>query len=196
MFANRFTAFVDANVLAGALKRNLLLTLAEAGHFRVRWSAIVLGETERAIEAILEDRGEGDARTRAAKHRAAMERAFEDANVADYSEFLHLGDHLPDPNDGHVLAAALKAKADVIVTDNLKHFPTEVLSPLGLNALSADVFIANTVALETASAIPALRKMRERFQKPEMDAEQLLIRMEAIGLLETTSCLKPFIGSL
>jgi hypothetical protein len=47
LFANRFTAFVDACTLAGALKRNLLLTLAEAQFFRVRWSAPVLDETQR-----------------------------------------------------------------------------------------------------------------------------------------------------
>lgn len=196
MLANRFTAFVDANVLVGALKRNLLLTLSEAGHFRVRWSAAVLDETERAIENILGEKSEGDARARAAKHRSAMERAFEDATVTDYGAFLSIGAQLPDPKDGHVLAAALKAEADVLVTDNLKHFPPDVLSPLGLDALSADVFIANTITLATASAIPALRKMRERFRNPEMDAERLLIRMEAVGLLETATSLRPFAGSL
>lgn len=49
MFANRFTAFIDACSLAGALKRNLLLTLAEAEFFRLRWSIKVLDETEAAI---------------------------------------------------------------------------------------------------------------------------------------------------
>ena len=55
MFANRFTAFVDACTLASALKRNLLLTLAEAEFYRIRWSAIVLEETQKAIEKILAD---------------------------------------------------------------------------------------------------------------------------------------------
>ncbi len=49
MFANRYTAFIDACTLAGTLKRNLLLTLAEAEFFRVRWSEQVLDETEAAI---------------------------------------------------------------------------------------------------------------------------------------------------
>ena len=53
MFANRFTALIDACALAGALKRNLLLTLAEAEFFRLRWSDQILDETEAAIEAIL-----------------------------------------------------------------------------------------------------------------------------------------------
>ena len=57
MFANRYTAFIDACTLASALRRNLLLTLAEAEFFRVRWSVQVLDETQGAIESILTDKG-------------------------------------------------------------------------------------------------------------------------------------------
>lgn len=57
MFANRYTAFIDACTLASALKRNLLLTLAEAEFFRVRWSVRVMDETQRAIATILIDKG-------------------------------------------------------------------------------------------------------------------------------------------
>ncbi|MCJ9699917.1 MULTISPECIES: hypothetical protein [unclassified Bradyrhizobium] len=77
MFANRFTAFVDACSLASALKRNLLLSLAEAEFFRLRWSTRVLGETEAAIEEILSGKGFDDAKARAKQARASMEAAFE-----------------------------------------------------------------------------------------------------------------------
>ena len=53
MFANRYTAVVDACSLVGTLRRNLLLTLAEAEFFRIRWSEVILDETETAIAAIL-----------------------------------------------------------------------------------------------------------------------------------------------
>ncbi|MBX9749173.1 MAG: hypothetical protein K5Q68_06105, partial [Roseococcus sp.] len=86
MFANRFTVFVDACALAGALKRNLLCTLAEAGFFRIRWSARVLDETERAIADILARRKVTDAAERAARARAALEEAFEEAMVSDYAK--------------------------------------------------------------------------------------------------------------
>jgi len=67
LFANRYTVFIDACTLASALKRNLLLTLAEAEFFRVRWSVQVLDETQRAIATILTDKrrrpgGAGEAR--------------------------------------------------------------------------------------------------------------------------------------
>lgn len=129
MFANRFTAFIDACTLAGALKRNLLLSLAEAEFFRVRWSAPVLDETEKAIEKILREKGAEDAADRAARARANMEAAFEEATVADFDQFLCVCEGLPDPDDAHVLAAALKTQAATIVTDNLKDFPQEILTP-------------------------------------------------------------------
>ena len=84
MFANRFTVFVDACSLASALKRNLLLSLAEAEFFRLRWSSKVLDEAEAAIEEILSGKGFADAAGRAERARASMEAAFEDAMVADF----------------------------------------------------------------------------------------------------------------
>lgn len=84
MFANRFTAFVDACSLASALKRNLLLSLAEAEFFRLRWSNRVLDETETAIEEILTAKGFADAAARAERARASMEVAFEDAMVTEF----------------------------------------------------------------------------------------------------------------
>ena len=69
MFANRFTAFVDACSLASALKRNLLLSLAEAQFFRLRWSSRVLDETETAIEEILSTKGFADGAARAERAR-------------------------------------------------------------------------------------------------------------------------------
>jgi len=123
VFANRFTALVDACSLAGALNRNLLLTLAEAAFFRVRWSAPILDETERAIGRILAHKGLPDAPERAIRARKAMESAFEEAMVEDFDTFLCVCNGLPDRGDAHVLAAALKTKAQTIVTENLRDFP-------------------------------------------------------------------------
>lgn len=196
MFANRFTAFVDACVLASALRRNLLLTLAEAEFFRVRWSAVVMDETEKAIREILTGKGAEDAGERAARARRAMESAFEEAPVADFDSFLQVCDGWPDPDDAHVVAAALKAKASVIVTENLADFPQEKLAPLSIEARSADAFIADTIALDDGRAVAAIRRMRERFKKPAMTAERLLLELEAAGLTETVDVLRPHVLSL
>jgi hypothetical protein len=196
VFANRFTAFMDACSLAGALKRNLLLTLAEADFFRVRWSEAVLAETERAIATMLLAKGVSDARNRASRARASMEAAFEEAMVADFEQFLAVSARLPDPGDAHVVAAALKAQAAIIVTDNLRHFPAAVLAPLDLVARSTDAFIADTIALEPGRAVAAIRELRRRLKRPEKTAALLLTDMEAAGLTDTVDTLRPHVLSL
>lgn len=196
MFANRFTAFVDACSLAGAMKRNLLLTLAEAEFYRLRWSQQVLDETEKAIGKILERKGAADPESHATKARSVMEAAFEEADVGDFSRFLPVAKGLPDPNDEHVLAAALKSRAHVIVTDNVKHFPPAHLEPLGLSSVTTDEFLANTIALSEGAAVSVIRRMRADLKKPEMTADALLLAMEASDLVITADLLKEFVGSI
>jgi hypothetical protein len=196
LFANRFTAFVDACVLADTLKRNLLLTLAEAEFFRIRWSEPVLQEAEAAIEDILCKRGFVDAAARAAKSRSSMQAAFEEAMVIGFERFLPLAGSLPDMNDTHVLAAAVRAQASILVTDNLKHFPATALDPLNIEVRSADDFIADTIALDEGRAVTSIKRMRERFSRPSQTAEQLLLDMAARGLLETSAILRSYVELL
>ena len=82
--ADRFTVFVDACVLASALKRNLILSLAETAFFRLRWSDKVLDETERTIAKLLERLGAVNPLDGARRQIANMRRAFEDAEVQGY----------------------------------------------------------------------------------------------------------------
>jgi predicted nucleic acid-binding protein len=182
-------------VLAGALKRNLLLSLAEAEFYRVRWSDAVLVETERAIADLLAKRGLADAPLRASRAVAAMRRAFDDAPVGGW-EPIARGLALPDPKDVHILAAAIKTRASIIVTDNLRDFPAEILGPLDIEAKSADSFLADTIGLDEARAVVAVRTMRERFRRPEKTAEALLLDMEASGLVETVDAFRSHVGSL
>lgn len=196
MFANRYTALIDACTLADVFRRNLLLTLAEAEFFRVRWSATILDETERAIAGMAAQKGLADASGRAARARRAMEAAFEEAMVEGHALLLPSATGLPDAGDHHVLAAALKTQTQTIVTENLRDFPAAILAPLGIEARSADDFIADTIALDTGRAIPAIRRMRQRFQRPAMTAETMLRDMEARGLVATVGVLAPHAGSL
>jgi hypothetical protein len=99
VIANRFTALVDACSLVGALKRNLLLTLAEAEFFRLRWSEPILAGTERAIKDILSAKGLADAAERARRARESMETAFEDALVTDFEALVPACQELPDKSD-------------------------------------------------------------------------------------------------
>jgi len=197
MFANRYTAFADACVLMSARKRNLLLTLARAEFFRVRWSAQVLVETEKAVAAYLAKKGDPEAASKAANACAAMESAFEDAMVSDFAHYeCTCEGKLPDPKDIHVVAAALKTRADVVVTENLRHFPAEVLAEFNLEARSADTFIADTISLDEGRAVAAIAKMRARLTRPDMTAERLLLSLEEEALAQTANILRAHVGSL
>lgn len=196
MFANRYTAFIDACTLVSVWRRNLLLTLAEAEFFRVRWSEKVLEETERAITRLMDERDIADSKTRAAQSVASMRAAFPEALVEDFGLFEATSYGLPDRNDEHVLAAAIKTQAQALVTENLSDFPASVLAPLAIEARSADDFIADTIALEEGRAVAAINRMRLRLKRPELTPEDMLRSLEAHGLLETASVLAPHIESL
>jgi hypothetical protein len=125
----------------------------------------------------------------AALQRGRMEEAFEDALVTDYNRFKCICTNLPDPKGVHVVAAALKTQAATIDTDNLGDFPASFLRSLNIEARSADAFIAETIALEPARAVVAIRAMRERFKNPALTAHDLLLKMEAVGLTQTVDTL-------
>ena len=94
------------------------------------------------------------------------------------------------------MTGAGQYSAAIVVTDNLKDFPADILGPLNLEARSADDFIADTIALDPGRAVAAVRTMRERFKRPEKTAEVLLLDMEAEGLTETVDVLRPHVASL
>ncbi|MEM1262830.1 MAG: PIN domain-containing protein [Pseudomonadota bacterium] len=190
MFANRFTALVDACVLFSPLKRNVILSLAEAELFRVRWSDEILDETEKATAEFLLQRECPDSRERARRAREAMEAAFEDAKVDGYESIAGELGELPDEGDRHVIAAAVRCRADIIVTENIKDFPNELLGKYCIEAKTADEFIADAIDLNSALAISAVRRMRNRLNRPEKTPEKLLLDLEKIGLTQTADQLR------
>lgn len=185
MRADRFTAVLDANVIAGSLTRNILLSLAEAGLYRPRWSNDILDEFHRFFVRKYDDQ------ETATRQRTNMETAFPEALVEDYETLIEALE-LPDKNDRHVLACAIKTKAAVIVTENLKDFPEDILKSHDMTAIGLDDFIADTLDMAGVEAIAALRQMRERFQNPEIDAEELILRIEKLGLTETANILSEY----
>ena len=84
----------------------------------------------------------------------------------------------------------------MIVTDKLKDFQSEQMAAFGLDVRRADEFIADTIMLDEGRAVSAMRRMRERLHKPDLAADELLLRMEAVGLTETVDVLRLHIHSL
>jgi len=184
--ANRFTAVLDANALVPALARNLLLSLADAELYRARWTARILDEMEKGIRKDCDRRGCSDSSDRAGRTRSSMLAwpGFADCLVVDY-ELLEPSMPTRDPNDRHVVAAAIKTKASVIVTDNIKDFPERDLASFEIEVKTVDAFIADTVDLNPWRSLSALREMRERLRKPPFSPRELIDKLRANGLIAT-----------
>ena len=183
--ADHFTAVIDACVLADVFKRNLLLHLAEAELFRPRWSSKILDETEWAILKITMGEADGT------KQRVAIERAFQGACVTGYEALIPVI-ALPDADDRHVLAAAIHTNAQVLVTDNLKDFPSNELTKFGIELKSPDEFIADTITLHEQTAFGALKTMRVGYKNPALSTGKLIQFAESRGLMTTALLLKEY----
>jgi hypothetical protein len=88
-----------------------------------------------------------------------------DAQISHFEE-IEASLHLPDPKDNHVLAAAIKARAEVIVTNNLKDFPEDFVSKYDIDVLTPDAFVLNMIDLDPELAFEALRVQAARLKHP------------------------------
>lgn len=176
LVVSRFSALLDACILVPAPLADTLLRLAECGLYRPLWTARILDEMVWAIERIHPRHANGPARTRA----EVMASAFDDAMVRGW-EPLVPGIKLPDPDDRHVVAAAIRGRADVIVTANLSDFPPDVLEPLGLDVQSPDEFLCHQLDLAPDRAVAVIRQQAEDTAKPSISFDGLLPRIAACG---------------
>lgn len=182
-----FTAFYDANVLYPAPLRDFLMHLALTGVYRARWSAQVHDEWKRNL---LINRPELTAE-QLDRTSSLMDRAVPDALVVDYAPLIE-GLKLPDADDRHVLAAAIKCNASVIVTFNLKDFPKGVLDTFDIEPVHPDDFIADLWDLDKAAVLEAAQRQRASLKNPPHTARQYLDKLLQQKLPETVKLLSVF----
>ena len=137
-----FTVIYDANVLYPAPLRSVLMFLAQTELFRARWTWAIHEEWIRNLLLKRPDLS----REKLVVLRDLMNEAIPDSLVTGYEPAIE-GLVLPDPDDRHVLAAALRANAEIIVTANLKDFPPEDLKPYHVIAQHPDDFIVDLIDL-------------------------------------------------
>ncbi|MGK6309821.1 PIN domain-containing protein [Variovorax sp. DT-64] len=174
--ASRFTAILDANVLFAKLQCDALLSLAYAGLYAAKWSA----DIEREWMASRLAKYPGTEEVIAEKARQMCE-AIPDCMVLGYEKFIDSLD-MPDPDDRHVLAAAIVGHADAIVTNNVKDFPVGLLDQHCIEVQTPDVFIVNQITLHQPMALAALRQMRLRWNNPKHTPESLIELFEKRGM--------------
>lgn len=184
---DRFTAFLDANVLYPAGLRNLLMRLAVRGLFRPKWSEQVHEEWMAAVREDFPD----ITRPQLERTRKLMDLHAEDSLVTGYEDLID-GLELPDPDDRHVLAAAIRSNADVIVTRNLRDFPDERLRPYWIEAQHPDVFVMHLFDLMPGAVVGAAREHRESLRNPAKSVAEYLASLERQELTQTAAALREY----
>ena len=183
-----FTAVFDACVLYPAPLRDLLMSVAMTDQFRARWTSEIHDEWMRNL---LKNRDDISPE-KLERTAELMNTAVPDCLVENYEGYIDSLE-LPDPDDRHVLAAAIKCQADVIVTNNIKDFPKEVLSQYDIDVQTPDVFLSHLFDLNQTAFCGAVKQQRERLQNPNHTAEELLETFYNQGLPLTVNKLKEVI---
>ncbi len=177
---DRSVVLCDACVLYSITMADLLTSLGEAGLYRPRWTRDI---HEEWIRNVIENRGSSGTVTREKleARRDAMIEAIEDSLVEGYEELIPTIT-LPDAEDRHVLAAAIKSKATLILTINLKDFPQQTLAAWNLTAKHPDDFTTDLLRTDHEAVVAVVREMRARRKRPPISAEDFLSQLERQGL--------------
>ena len=158
--------------------------LGLSGRFRARWSQDIHDEWKRNLLINRPDL----TREQVSRTSELMDRAIPDGLVDGYAELV-AGLSLPDPDDRHVLAAAIRCGASVIVTFNQKDFPEEVLAPYGIEAQHPDEFVDNLLGLDAAAVVSAAQRQRAQLKNPPIEVDRYLDILLRQGLVKTAKVL-------
>lgn len=184
-----FSVIYDACVLYPAPLRDLLMRLALRDLFRARWTEQILDEMERAILRQRSDLSPEKLR----RTRELMNQHVRDALVADYQQLIPAVE-LPDPDDRHVLAAAIRSGAQVIVTYNRKDFPDGALRKWGIEVQHPDDFVEHLLSLHQAVVLETVRQQRLALQNPPKSPEELFTSFLNQQLTKTVAVLQEFVN--
>ncbi len=185
---SNFTALFDACVLYPAPLRDLLLRLAGTDLFRARWTDRIHDEW---IDNLLKNRTDLT-RERLTRTRTLMNESVPDCLVTGYEGLIETLD-LPDPNDRHVFAAAIRCQAGVIVTFNLKDFPKTALEQYGLEVQHPDQFVLHLIDLNRGAVAAAAKMQRAALKNPALTPREFLDPLLRQGLAGTVAELETMI---
>ncbi len=182
--SGRYTAVLDACVLFSRLQRDVLLSLAHADLYTARWTQEIENEWTSSLV-----KRYPNAADKIPVVVDQMREAIPDCLIVDYELFIP-SLQLPDENDRHVLAAAIRGNADAIVSLNTKDFPADVLSKFDIEIQTPDQFVLNQIMLHPPRALTAIKKMRDRWERPSMSASDMVDLFEKRQLPQTAAHLR------
>jgi PIN domain-containing protein len=182
----RPVAFTDANVLYAAAARDLLIELAVAKAIALRWTEAVHDEWTAALAGTRPDLDP----QRIERTRRLLIQTLPDALVTDYEPGIPAL-QLPDVNDRHVLAAAIKGGCQLILTFNVADFPPSALAPHNLAAVHPDVFLSTLCTGDPGPVVAAAARIRARLVNPPLSPADYLSNLAQRDLLLTAQALRP-----
>jgi predicted nucleic acid-binding protein len=180
-----FTVIYDANVLYPNTLRDLLIRIAQSSTVQAKWTNAILDEMAAALRRNRPD----IPAARLDRLCELMNSAVRDCLVLGYEPLIE-GLKLPDPDDRHVLAAAIKAGAQVIVTRNLKDFPASDLRQWEVEAKSPDAFVLDQVGINVRAVAASVRQIADSRTNPPESVEDILSQLERDGLMESVAALR------
>ncbi|ECU8224868.1 TPA: putative toxin-antitoxin system toxin component, PIN family [Salmonella enterica] len=182
-----YPVVLDACVLYPSFLRDLLIRLGLTGLYQPKWSAIIEDEWQRNL---LADRT--DLTLEQVQRTATlMNKAVPDAMITGFEPLID-SIVLPDVDDRHVVAAAVRSNAEIIVTLNLKDFPTPALDTFGIEALHPDDFIMDLFDLNSALVLSAVSMQRSNLRKPPMSVDDYLAALLRQGMAQTVKELNKY----
>jgi hypothetical protein len=185
-----FVVLYDACVLYPAPLRDLLIRLANKSIVRARWSEAILDECFRNILANRPDlRPEALERT-----RELMRQAVPDCMVSGFEALIE-GIELPDRDDRHVLAAAIRAGAQTIVTFNLADFPVARLASYNVEPKHPDDFILDAIDLAPGLVASVVSQQAAALKNPPRSVAELLETLRDQGLVRSVAKLRELLGA-
>jgi predicted nucleic acid-binding protein len=183
-----FVILFDSSVFYPAPVRDLFLELAIADLYQAKWTDQIHNEW---IENLLRKRPDLK-RSNLERTKKLINASVEDCLVEDYNELI-ANLKLPDPDDRHILAAAIKGEAQIIVTYNLKDFPLATLSKFGIEAQHPDEFFLNQIDLNLPVFLTVIKGIRMNLRKPSKNPPEYLNTLRKHTLLQTAEFLESYI---
>lgn len=168
-----FVVLYDANVLYPSTLRDVLIRVALAGMVQAKWTDQILDET---FSNLTRNRPDLDPDV-LGRTRTLMNDAIRDVLVTGYEPLIEAVE-LPDPDDRHVLAAAIKAKAQVIVTSNLRDFPEDTLATWDMEAKHPDDFLVDQFHIDGVRMHQIVQSVADAWRKPDASVTDVLDSLE------------------